>query len=62
MSENPQETYQANLNFLDFEQPIAELEAKIEEPKKKAIINSLIRPSTFSNILEKKRLEKSFTD
>ncbi len=33
MSENPQETYQANLNFLDFEQPIAELEAKIEELK-----------------------------
>ena len=33
MSEKPQETYQVNLNFLDFEQPIAELEAKIEELK-----------------------------
>lgn len=33
MVENSQDAYQANLNFLDFEQPIAELEAKIQELK-----------------------------
>ena len=31
MAEQSADSAQVNLNFLDFEQPIAELEAKIEE-------------------------------
>ena len=45
-----------NLNFLDFEQPIAELQAKIEELK------HLSHDASFSLLEESERLEKKIDD
>lgn len=55
MSEQVAEQGQMNLNFLDFEQPIAELEAKIEELRKVGNDSELNISEEISRLQERAR-------